>query len=137
LQAVLTAAPNAEGVLYDLPHVTNNVADVVTPRVHIETGDFFKDAIPPCNCYILKDVIHDWDDADAVRILSAVRRSAPAGAKLLLIESLIPDAGPSFVKLFDVHMMLVGGKQRTRPQFEQLYLNAGFTLERLRGRDLR
>jgi hypothetical protein len=132
LRAILAAAPNAKGVLFDLPHVTESVMNEATPRLTIQTGDFFKDIIPASDCYILKDVIHDWNDADSIRILSAIRRSASARAKLLLVESLIPDdAGPSFVKLFDVHMMLVGGKQRTRLQFEQLYQAAGFVLERV------
>jgi O-methyltransferase len=118
-------------VPFDLPHVTQNL-DQSTPRLKIQTGDFFKDTIPACDCYILKDVIHDWNDADSLRILSAIRRSARAGATLLLVESVIPeDAGPSFVKLFDVHMMLVGGSQRTKRQFQQLYQGAEFAFERV------
>ena len=77
-------------------------------------------------------VIHDWDDEQASAILKAVRRAAPAYAKLLLIEELVPNhSGPDWSKVLNVHMMtILGGSQRTRQQHEALFGCAGFTIQR-------
>jgi hypothetical protein len=78
------------------------------------------------------EVIHDWPDAESSEILRAIRRSAPAGATLLLIEEIIPDEpGPHWSKLLDIHMLtLLGGRQRTLKEYEGLLRAAGFTLHR-------
>ncbi|HZQ36619.1 MAG TPA: methyltransferase, partial [Dehalococcoidia bacterium] len=90
LQAVLTATPTAKGVLFDLPHVTANADAAASERLALQAGDFFRDALPSCDAYLLMEVIHDWGDAEAVAILQAIRRAAPDHAKLLLIEQLRP-----------------------------------------------
>ena len=78
-------------------------------------------------------VIHDWDDRQAVEILSAVRRAAPAHAKLLLIEGIVPeDLNPSWIKMLDLFMLvLLTGKERTRHEFEGLLAASGFRLDRV------
>jgi len=88
--------------------------------------------LPACDLYLVMEVIHDWSDAEAVSILKAIRRAAPSHAKLLLIEEMVPDApGPAWSKVLDIHMLvLIGGKQRTRAEYEALLDAAGFSLQR-------
>ena len=78
------------------------------------------------------EVIHDWSDAESVSILKAIRRAAPSHAKLLLIEEMVPDEpGPAWSKMLDIHMLaLIGGKQRTRREYEALFDAAGFSFKR-------
>ncbi len=132
LQAVLDAAPAAKGVLFDLPQVIDAAAGVASDRLELRAGDFFKDGLPACDAYVVMEVIHDWGDEESVAILSAIRRAAPAHAKLLLIEAMLPkDPGPHWSKMLDIHMLtLLGGRQRTRSEYEALLADAGFRLER-------
>jgi len=132
LRAVLEATPNAKGVLFDLPHVVAP-AGAATGRFTIQGGDFFKDALPACDAYMLMNVIHDWSDENALRILKAVRKAAPAGAKLLVIESLLPEkAEPNPVFMLDIVMLaVVGGRERKRSEYEALLGEAGFHLQRV------
>ena len=78
-------------------------------------------------------VIHDWSDKESVAILSAIRRAAPANAKLLLIEAIVPeDSDPSWIKMLDIFMMVIlTGKERTRREFESLLHTSGFRLDRV------
>jgi hypothetical protein len=135
LQAVLRAAPRASGVVFDLPYVLKSLtppADLAN-RLQLQAGDFFKDALPACDAYLLMSVIHDWSDAESVAILQAVRRAASPNAKLLLIELLVPaDPGPHVAKALDIEMLVMTtGQERTRAQYEQLYQAAGFRLEKV------
>jgi hypothetical protein len=74
LRAVLAAVPGATGVLFDVPKVVEEAASVGSERVTFQAGDFFKDALPVCDAYLIMEVIHDWNDADSVAILKAIRR---------------------------------------------------------------
>ena len=132
LRAVLDAAPDANGVLFDLPHVIAEAAGMASERLTLQAGDFFKDALPVCDAYLLMEVIHDWGDEEAVAILRAIRRAAPPHATLLLIEQIVPDdPGPDWSKMLDIHMLaLLGGRQRTRREYEALLDRAGFSLRR-------
>ncbi|MEJ7820342.1 MAG: methyltransferase [Rubrobacteraceae bacterium] len=131
LRAVLDDAPNARGVLFDLPHVIEE-ASVASERLTLQTGDFFRDELPECDAYLLMEVIHDWGDEESVAILQAVRRAAPAGAKLLVLESIVPeDPGPDRSKTLDIVMLtLLGGRQRTRQEYEEILAQSGFLLQR-------
>ena len=133
LQAVLDAAPNATGVLFDQPHVVKDLAGTASARFTLQGGDFFKDALPVCDAYMIMQVIHDWNDRQAVEILTAIRRAAPAHAKLLLIEGIIPDdSNPSWIKMLDIFMLaMLTGKERTRREFEDLLAASGFRLDRV------
>lgn len=132
LEAVLESAPAAKGVLFDLPHVVAEAGDVVSERLSLLGGDFFKDPLPVCDAYLVMEVIHDWGDEEAVAILKAVHRAAPPHARLLLIEQIVPeDPGPHWSKSLDIHMLaLLGGKQRTRREYEALLDRSGFVFER-------
>lgn len=128
IQAILDCTPGVKGVLFDQPHVVNEVGDVASDRLTIQAGDFFNSDLPACDAYLLMSIIHDWDDDAARAILTAIRKSAPPHAKLLLIETMIPDdPGPDWAKILDIHMLtLLGGKQRTRQEYEVLLNQAGF-----------
>jgi hypothetical protein len=132
LRAVVDSTPAATGVLFDLPHVIDEAGDVASDRVTLQAGDFFRDPLPVCDAYLVMEVIHDWGDEDAVAILKAIRRAAPSHARLLLIEQIVPnDPGPHWSKTLDIHMLaLLGGRQRTRAEYEALFDSAGFSFER-------
>jgi hypothetical protein len=132
LQAVLDAVPATRGVLFDLPPVVQEVAGLASERLTVQAGDFFTDPLPVCDTYLLMEVIHDWPDAEAIDILRAVRRAAPAGARLLVIEQLVRDEpGPDWAKTLDLHMLaLLGGRQRSRQEYAALLQRAGFALLR-------
>ena len=118
-------------MLFELPHV---IADAEpAPRLSLQAGDFFTDALPAADAYLLMDLLHDWDDADAVRILAAVRRAAHATSRVLIVETLVPDTpGPHLGKSLDITMLAVtGGRERTEAQHAALLAAAGFELTRV------
>lgn len=129
LQAALASAPRAEGVLFDLPAVIETL-DIEHPRLSLRAGDFFVDALPRADLYILMEVIHDWDDAQAAAILSAVRRAASPGARVVIIEALVDaDRLDPVVHTLDVIMLAItGGRERTPTQLRQLLDSAQLRL---------
>jgi hypothetical protein len=133
LQAILARVPSARGVLFELPHVIADAASVESARVQLVAGDFFVDAMPAADLYILMDLLHDWRDEDAARILAAVRRAAPRDARVLIIETLVAATpGPHFSKTLDILMLaLTGGRERTPAEHAQLLESSGFRLERV------
>jgi hypothetical protein len=135
LRALLAQTPGMSGVLFDLPHVIDALASSpASDRLTLRSGSFFTDPLPACDAYLLMSVIHDWGDAEARAILSAVRRAAPAHAKVLLLEMLLPDAsGPHPAKSLDVEMLVMttGGRERTRAEYERLLESAGMRLTQL------
>jgi hypothetical protein len=133
LQAILARVPSARGVLFELPHVVADAAPAASRRLQLVAGDFFVDAMPAADLYILMDLLHDWRDDDAARILAAVRRAAPREARVLIIETLVVETpGPHFSKTLDILMLaLTGGRERTPAEHAQLLESAGFRLERV------
>jgi len=133
LAAVLQAAPRAHGVLFDQPHVTAaaQAAGMESERLRVHPGDFFRDALPSADCYLIMQVIHDWDDPKAAQILAAIRRAAAPGATLLLIECIVPeDSKPSWTKMLDLQMLtLLSGKERTQKEYSEMLRTAGFRLD--------
>jgi hypothetical protein len=131
IAAVLGAYEDAFGVLFELPDVAAEVAP--TPRLDVVAGDFFTDPLPACDAYLLMNIIHDWNDADAARILAAVANAGRAsGATVLVVETVMPDgAEPHWAKTLDVLMLTVtGGRERTRAQYARLFNSAGIDLVR-------
>ncbi len=128
LQAILAKFPQATGLLFEQPHVIDEVRAIASDRLQLQAGDFFADVPAQSDAYILMEVIHDWTDEESVQILSAVRRAAPAGSALLLIEQLMPPTpGPHWVKMLDVHMMaLFAARQRSKSEYDRLAEKCGF-----------
>jgi hypothetical protein len=133
LRRVLERTPTASGVLFDLPHVIADASGHESERMRLQSGNFFTDAMPAADAYLLMEVIHDWSDPEAAKILAAVRRAAPKHARLLIIEALISESpGPHFSKVLDIVMLAVtGGRERTPSQYDALLAAAGFRLERV------
>ncbi len=138
LSAILERTPALQGVVFDLPEVIARApappASVATRLDYME-GSFF-DAWPTGHhAYLLKHILHDWDDEPARRILARAREALMRrpDAKLLLIEMVLPSAGePHMGTLFDLEMLLsVGGRERTRADFAALLKSAGLRLERV------
>ncbi|MDQ3075270.1 MAG: acetylserotonin O-methyltransferase [Pseudomonadota bacterium] len=132
IRAILRAHPAATGTLFDLPHVIEAAkADGDEEgRLAFRSGDFFKDALPAADAYILMEVIHDWADAEAAQIIAAVRRSAAAQAKLLLIETEVPETQePDWSKTLDIVMLtLFAARQRTVTEYRNLLSGSDFEL---------
>ena len=135
LAAVLQAAPGAHGILFDQPHVTAaaQAAGMESERLRVHPGDFFTGGVPSADCYLIMQVIHDWNDEKAARILAAIRSAAAPGATLLLIECLVPeDSKPSWTKMLDLQMLtLLSGKERTKQEYSEMLRTAGFRLDRV------
>ena len=134
LAAVLAANPHLQGTLFDLPTVVPSAHSVfdeagVADRCKLVGGDFFVDPLPVADVYVLAQILHDWNDDGAGRILRNCRRSL-GGGLLLLAEGVLADGpGPDFGKLFDLHiLMLAGGKERTEREWRDLLAKEGFTL---------
>jgi hypothetical protein len=131
LKAILERTPRTLGILFERDHVIADTAPA--PRLELVAGDFFADALPAAHLYLLMEVLHDWDDADATGILRAVRRAARPGARVLVVEILVPDTpGPHAGKTRDIIMLAVtGGRERTQAQHGALLAAAGFELTRV------
>jgi hypothetical protein len=135
LAVILGANPHARGVLFDLPHVVATAAPVleaagVGNRCEVIGGSMFESVPQGCAAYVMKFILHDWDDADCIRILQNCRRAMRSDARLLVIERLVgaPNEGLA-VKLSDLNMLLVpGGQERTREEFAALLRAGGFHL---------
>jgi hypothetical protein len=133
LAAVLETAPHAQGVLFDLPKVVERAAESPHPRIRYVGGDFFKDDIPACDAYVLMTVLHDWSDAEAARILAAIKRAAPAGAKVVLVEAVIGlSEGFDFGKDLDIEMLVMTtGRERTAEEWTRVLAEGGWRLTRI------
>jgi C-methyltransferase len=129
LCAVLDAAVTAEGILFELPEVIDTL-DLQHDRMRTHAGDFFVDPLPGADAYILMDIIHDWPDAEAAAILTAIRSASDPGAKVLIIETIIPegDIDPSVQTLDIIMLSVTGGRERTAQQLGDLLNSAGFRL---------
>jgi O-methyltransferase domain len=138
LGTILKKTPKLRGVVFDAQHVVAGaparLAEMgVADRCQAEGGDFFK-AIPAGgDAYILKHIIHDWNDADSGTILRNIRKVAKLGTKLLLVELVIPPGDvPHPGKLLDLEMLIVAsGKERTEAEYAKLVADAGFRLTRI------
>jgi DNA-binding HxlR family transcriptional regulator len=139
LETVLTRFPQLEGVSFDLPGVSERAAarlagSPVAGRLRTEGGDFFEAVPGGGDAYVLAQVLHDWPDEACLRLLRACRRAAGERSVLLVLEQLVPDgAEPSPVKLLDLNMLiLLGGRERTRREYETLFAAAGWKLTDVR-----
>ena len=130
LRAILDRVPTARGVLFDQPHVVDQVPQ--SDRLTTQAGNFFADDLPACDLYLLMEVIHDWDDDRSRQILGRVRSAAPGGARVLLIEALMPErTGPSWPLTLDLWMLTISGKQRSLEEYAALLGSTGFRFTRV------
>jgi hypothetical protein len=133
LRALVERHPGIDVALFELSEVIERLADDGDlDGVRLIDGDFFTDALPPADLYVLMEIIHDWDDADAERILANVRRNAPDNATILIIETVLggrPTKDPGAT--LDIVMLTVtGGRERTPAEHGELLGRAGWALQR-------
>jgi hypothetical protein len=139
LAAILKAHRGLRGVLADLPHVLERaqqrgfLGGELEARSAMQPCDFFREVPSGCRAYVMKHVIHDWDDEHVHSILVNCRRAIPPDGVLLRVEwTLAGGNDPSAGKLFDVVMLLMtGGKERTVEEYRQLLASADFRLNRV------
>jgi hypothetical protein len=142
LFGILEAHPKLHGVVFEQPHVAERARKEIAlrglgARMEAVGGSFFE-RIPPCSeAIVMKHVIHDWNDAQATRILKRCRDALPEDGKLLLVEGVYPPLVDTSLAsrgaaANDVNMLVVsGGRQRSEAEFRELYAAAGFELTRI------
>lgn len=135
LSAILSRNSHLSGVLFDLASgvaAARKGAGDNLPRTEFVTGNFFE-SVPAGDVYVIKKVIHDWDDERAGLILRRCREAMPANGRVLVIETLVPPGDePAQIKSIDVVMLAVtGGLERTKAQFSNLFHGAGLKFERV------
>ncbi len=136
LSEILKKTPGLRGILFEMPYFIDKVraSPLLQPyadRCEVVAGSFFE-SVPEADAYILKHIIHDWDDEKSKAILSTCRKSIRPGGKLLLAEAVVPPRNePGFVKILDLEMLMIGGLERTEQQYRDLYASAGFRLDRI------
>lgn len=135
---ILKANPHMHGILYDLPQVIEGAPALlqregVADRCATIAGDIFQSVPPGGDAYIMKLIIHDWDDERSLTILRNCHRAMAEDGVLLVVDAVIPPGNePHIGKLIDLEMMLLpGGLERTEAQFETLFEQAGFRLTRV------
>jgi hypothetical protein len=138
ITSILKLNPELKGVLFDAPQVIDGArarieAAGLADRCETVAGDFFKAVPAGGDAYIMKWIIHDWDDERAITILKNVRNQMPAIGRIILVDSVVPESDePHFSKFIDLNMLVMtGGKERTAKEFEELYAAAGFKLLRV------
>jgi len=140
LSAILRATPGLEAVLLDRPAAIDAArarlaADGLAGRAECVAGDFFDGVPSGADAYLLSRVVHDWDDDDAVRILAGCRAAMGDGARVLLVEAVLPERArdaPEAIRM-DLHMLVLFGaaRERTEGEYRHLLAAAGLALRRV------
>ncbi len=134
LSSLLVQYPHLRGTVLDLPGVIAQHellwADKmgVGNRCTFVPGDMFRE-VPPADAYMMKYIMHDWNDEECRQILSAIHRAAPQHGRVWIIEHIVPGPNtPHFAKLFDIHMLIMlTGRERTVEEYSGLLDGAGWT----------
>jgi hypothetical protein len=137
LAQILKATPGLSGVLFDVPPVVEGAGALleregVAGRVEKVAGDFFA-SVPRAGAYILKHIIHDWDDERAVLILKNINAAMGADGRVLIVETIVPGGNePHYSKVLDLEMLTSpGGIERTEEEYAALLDGAGLKLSRV------
>jgi hypothetical protein len=136
LEAILRRHPSIRGTLFELPEVAQRARASfantdIADRLAFVGGDFFQ-TVPSADAFVLRHVVHDWQDADAEAILRNCRKAMRPEARILVIETVLPPGDqPCFGKWLDLMMLLVGGRERTEEQYRRLFSAAGLRLSRI------
>ncbi len=135
LAAIVGACPGVRGVLFDQPHVVAGAEAVLASAgiggtCEVVGGNYFESLPEGCAAYVMKFVLHDWDDADAERILRVCRRAMRPASRLFVIERLLGALGTECaVTLSDLNMLVgPGGRERSQEEFAVLFTAAGLRL---------
>ena len=127
-----------KGILFDLPHVIGRAKDPIdavglADRCELVSGNFFESIPQGADAYMMRHIIHDWDDDKSLTILRNCHQAMSSSSRLLVVESVIPPGNEPFGgKFLDLVMMLIpGGKERTEDEYRMLFDEAGFKLTRI------
>jgi hypothetical protein len=137
LTAILRRHTSARGILFNLPAVIESarglVDGAVSPRLELLPGDFFQGVPSRGDIYVLKNILHDWDDARARDILASCRRAMDGPARLLIIEHVVGRSNQSCAgTIGDIQMMVrTSGRNRTAEELRELLVASGFHLRRI------
>jgi hypothetical protein len=139
LSHILKAHKSLRVVLADVPHVLERarvrgyLSGDLASRATMQPCNFFETIPPGTRAYLMKSIIHDWDDDQSLQILANCRRAVPADGALLLVELGLSEPNqPSGGKIIDLFMLvLTGGRERTPDEYHSLLARAGFRLNRV------
>ena len=138
ISSILDAYPQARGIVLDLPHVIEQGRQLIADRrlddrCRMIAGNFFEEVPGGGDAYVLKWVLHDWNDEQSIALLKNCYKAMPAGGKLFVIEAPLPSRNaPSMHKLMDINMLVMtGGHERTEDEYRALLEAAGFELARV------
>jgi hypothetical protein len=131
VHALMEKYPKATGVVLDLPHIVSGAEQAavergLSDRFSVVGGDFFE-AVPPADVYLLKYILHDWDDESAVKVLQRCREAMDEGGRVAIVEIVLGDTSdPGFGSLMDLNMLaMTGGRERDLAEFDELLASAG------------
>jgi hypothetical protein len=136
LAAMLAKKPDAKGILFDLPNTVATAKGAIaakglSDRVEIVGGDFFKEVPKGGDLYLLKHILHDWDDAECVAILKCVRAAMKPTSKVVVVEFALADQAPPPAHFMDLNMLvMLSGRERTAEQYGALFAKAGLKMDR-------
>jgi O-methyltransferase domain len=139
LATILQANPKLRGVLFDLPAVSSQTkqdrhltANGIAKRCTLNAGNFFEAVPKGGDAYMMKCVLHDWNDEQCVTILANCYAAMNENGRALVLDSVIPPGNtPDRGKLMDIQMLAIGGRERTREEFVALFRKAGLKLTRV------
>ncbi|MCW1961823.1 methyltransferase [Chryseobacterium viscerum] len=139
MYAMLNASPESSGIIFDEAHVTEKTLQLIPEnlkdRCTVATGSFFEKVPSGADLYTMKWIIHDWNDDECIQILKVCYNAMPKGAKLLIVDAVIPDNSrnePHISKLFDIVMMAcLTGRERTLNEFKNLLDKSGLKFNRV------
>jgi hypothetical protein len=137
LTSILAKHADLHGILFDLEHVVEGAKERInsmglSARCKTANGDFFKE-VPAADSYIMKHIIHDWEESRAVSILRNCAKAMTGNGKILLVEAVLPGPNiPHSGKYLDIHMLAMpGGKERTENEYRDLLAKAGLRVNRV------
>ena len=137
IAGILKREPSVKGILFDLPHAAERAAaylkeEGLASRCEAVSGDFFKSVPEGGDVYLLKRVIIEWDDDNALKILKSCHKAMASTARILLLDPIMPPRNaPGFGKILDIEMLLKeGGRIRTKTEHQKLLEGAGFAVTR-------
>lgn len=138
IAGILQRHTEMKGILFDLPHVIERAKHQiesagVSDRCELVSGSFFESVPTGADAYMMRHIIHDWDDEKSLTILRNCHQAMSADGKLLVVESVIPPGNEPFGgKFLDLVMLLIpGGKERTEDEYRELFDTAGFDLSQV------
>lgn len=141
LAAILRRHPGLRGTVFDQPDVATSDAtrallerEGVAARADVVGGNFFEAVPPDADGYLMKSILHDWEDDPAIRILRTIRGAARPTSTLFVVELVIGEPNEDLpTRVSDLHMLVMpGGRERAEPEWRSLFERGGFDLDEVR-----